>query len=136
MNEVEKKEDENSEDNDLTKSKNQDSQNSGQQSDNSQTLSISSYNTNSHQIENKKYQDPYIVREPLESHYFDPWVGGWTRLNNRFVVNPQLYGYWIKVVEIHEKLHNIYKTGNEAFVEKMTWYNFRNGYFNLSGSYS
>jgi len=76
---------------------------------------------------------PYIIREPLESHYFDPWVGGWTRLNNRFVINPQLYGYWIKIVEIHEKLHNIYQTGDEAFVERMTQYNFRNGYFDLGG---
>jgi leucyl aminopeptidase (aminopeptidase T) len=96
-------------------------------------------NTNSgYQIQsiNKKSYEPYIVREPLESHYFDPWIGGWTRLNNRFVINPQLYGYWIKIVEIHEKLHNIYKTGDEGFVERMTQYNFRNGYFNLSGGYS
>jgi len=84
---------------------------------------------------NKKPYEPYIIREPLESHYFDPWIGGWTRLNNRFVINPQLYGYWIKVVEIHEKLHNIYQTGDEAFVERMTWHNFRNGYSNL-GTYS
>ena len=84
---------------------------------------------------NKNPYEPYIIREPLESHYFDPWVGGWTRLNNRFVINPQLYGYLIKIVEIHEKLHNIYQTGDEAFVERMTRYNFRNGYFNLSGSY-
>ena len=84
----------------------------------------------------RKPYEPYIVREPLESHYFDPWVGGWTRLNSRFVINPQLYGYWIKIVEIHEKLHNIYQTGNEVFVEKMTRYNFRNGYFNLSRGYS
>ena len=83
---------------------------------------------------NKNPYEPYIIREPLESHYFDPWVGGWTRLNNRFVINPALYGSWIKIVEIHEKLHNIYKTGDEAFVERMTQYNFRNGYFNL-GSY-
>lgn len=81
---------------------------------------------------NKKPYDPYVVREPLESHYFDPWIGGWTRLNNKFVINPQLYGYWIKIVEIHEKIHNIYKTGNEGFVERTTRYNFRNGYFNLS----
>jgi leucyl aminopeptidase (aminopeptidase T) len=72
--------------------------------------------------------EPYIIREPLESHYFDPWVGGWTRLNGGFVVNPQLYGYWIKVVEIHEKIHNLYKTGDETFVEKMTWHVFRNCY--------
>jgi leucyl aminopeptidase (aminopeptidase T) len=84
----------------------------------------------------KTTYNPYIIREPLESHYFDPWVGGWTRLNNRFVINPDLYGYWIKVVEIHEKLHNIYQTGNEAFVERMTWHNFRNGYFDLSVGYS
>jgi len=83
----------------------------------------------------KNPYEPYIIREPLESHYFDPWIGGWTRLNNRFVINPQLYGHWIKIVEIHEKLHNIYQTGDEAFVERMTWHNFRNGYFNLS-SYS
>jgi len=86
------------------------------------------------QSTNKKPYEPYIIREPLESHYFDPWIGGWTRLNNRFVINPQLYGYWIKIVEIHEKLHNIYQTGNEAFIERMTMHNFRNGYFNL-GSY-
>ncbi len=86
----------------------------------------------SYKQERKPYE-PYIVREPLESHYFDPWIGGWTRLNNKFVINPTLYGYWIKIVEIHEKIHNIYKTGNEGFVEKMTRYNFRNGYFNLSG---
>jgi leucyl aminopeptidase (aminopeptidase T) len=84
--------------------------------------------------EKSKPYEPYIVREPLESHYFDPWIGGWTRLNNRFVINPTLYGYWIKIVEIHEKIHNIYKTGNEGFVERMTRYNFRNGYFNL-GNY-
>ena len=84
---------------------------------------------------NKNPYEPYIVREPLESHYFDPWIGGWTRLNNKFVINPQLYGYWIKIVEIHEKLHNIYQTGDEAFVESMTWHNFRNGYFNLSRGY-
>jgi len=84
----------------------------------------------------KNPYNPYIIREPLESHYFDPWIGGWTRLNNRFVINPQLYGYWIKIVEIHEKLHNIYQTGDEAFVERMTWYNFRNGYFDLSDGYS
>jgi leucyl aminopeptidase (aminopeptidase T) len=84
----------------------------------------------------RKPYEPYIMREPLESHYFDPWIGGWTRLNNRFVINPQLYGYWIKIVEIHEKIHNIYQTSNEAFVERMTRYNFRNGYFNLSGGYS
>ncbi|MDI6826577.1 MAG: aminopeptidase [Candidatus Aenigmarchaeota archaeon] len=83
----------------------------------------------------KNPYEPYIVREPLESHYFDPWIGGWTRLNNRFVINPQLYGYWIKIVEIHEKIHNIYKTGDEAFVERVTWHYFRNGYLNLS-SYS
>ena len=98
---------------------------------------INEQNTNSvgyqSQPINKNPYDPYIVREPLESHYFDPWIGGWTRLNNRFVINPQLYGYWIKIVEIHEKLHNIYQTGNEGFVEAMTWHNFRNGYFNLSG---
>jgi leucyl aminopeptidase (aminopeptidase T) len=81
----------------------------------------------------KKPYDPYVVREPLESHYFDPWIGGWTRLNSKFVINPQLYGYWIKIVEIHEKIHNVYKTGNEGFVERMTRYNFRNGYFNLGG---
>ena len=80
----------------------------------------------------KNPYEPYIIREPLESHYFDPWIGGWTRLNNRFVINPQLYGYWIKIVEIHEKLHNIYQTGDEGFVERMTWHNFRNDYFNLS----
>jgi predicted RNA-binding protein with TRAM domain len=85
----------------------------------------------SYKQERKPYE-PYIVREPLESHYFDPWVGGWTRLNNKFVINPTLYGYWIKIVEIHEKIHNIYKTGDEGFVERMTRYNFRNGYFNLS----
>jgi len=84
---------------------------------------------------NKSPYNPYIVREPLESHYFDPWIGGWTRLNDRFVINPDLYGYWRKIVEIHEKIHNIYKTGNEAFVERMTWHNFRNGYFNISGGY-
>jgi len=95
-------------------------------------ISSAGYNINPHQ----KTNEPYIVREPLESHYFDPWIGGWTRLNNRFVINPELYGYWIKVVEIHEKIHNIYNTGNEAFVEMMTWRNFRNGYFNLSGGYS
>jgi leucyl aminopeptidase (aminopeptidase T) len=87
------------------------------------------------QSTDKKPYEPYIFREPLESHYFDPWIGGWTRLNNRFVINPQLYGYWIKIVEIHEKIHNIYKTGDESFVERMTNYNFRNGYFNLSGGY-
>lgn len=85
------------------------------------------------QSTNKKQYEPYIIREPLESHYFDPWIGGWTRLNNRFVINPQLYGYWIKIVEIHEKIHNIYQTGDETFVERMTWHNFRNGYFDLSG---
>jgi len=95
-------------------------------------ISSAGYNINPYQ----KPNEPYIVREPLESHYFDPWIGGWTRLNNRFVINPELYGYWIKVVEIHEKIHNIYNTGNEAFVEMMTWRNFRNGYFNLSGGYS
>jgi len=84
---------------------------------------------------NKSPYDPYVIREPLESHYFDPWIGGWTRLNNKFVINPQLYGYWIKIVEIHEKIHNIYKTGDEGFVERMTRYNFRNGYFNLGGGY-
>jgi len=94
--------------------------------------SSAGYNINPYQ----KPNEPYIIREPLESHYFDPWIGGWTRLNNRFVINPELYGYWIKVVEIHEKIHNIYKTGNEAFVEMMTWRNFRNGYFNLGGGYS
>jgi len=94
----------------------------------------SDYNFNPYQT--KKSNDSYIVREPLESHYFDPWIGGWTRLNNRFVINPDLYGYWIKIVEIHEKLHNIYQTGDEAFVERMTWHNFRNGYFNLSRGYS
>ena len=83
--------------------------------------------------EKRKPYEPYIVREPLESHYFEPWIGGWTRLNNKFVINPTLYGYWIKIVEIHEKIHNIYKTGDEGFVERMTRYNFRNGYFNLSG---
>jgi leucyl aminopeptidase (aminopeptidase T) len=82
--------------------------------------------------EKRKPYEPYIVREPLESHYFEPWIGGWTRLNNKFVINPTLYGYWIKIVEIHEKIHNIYKTGDEGFVERMTRYNFRNGYFNLS----
>jgi len=51
------------------------------------------------------------------------------------LINPDLYGYWRKIVEIHEKLHNIYQTGDEAFVERMTWHNFRNGYFNLSGGY-
>jgi len=84
---------------------------------------------------NKNTQDPYIVRELLESHYFDSWVGGWTRLNGRFVINPDLYSEMIKIVEIHEKIHNIYNTGNEAFVEKMTWHNYRNGYFDLSGGY-
>jgi leucyl aminopeptidase (aminopeptidase T) len=76
----------------------------------------------------KRSYEPYIVREPLESHYFDPWVGGWTRLNGRFVVNPQLYGYWIKIVEIHEKIHNLYETKDENFVERMTQYVFRNCY--------
>ena len=85
-------------------------------------------------VKNKPY-DPYIVREPLESHYFEPWIGGWTRLNGRFVINPDLYGYMRKIVEIHEKIHNLYNTGNEAFVERMTQYIFRNGYFNLSGNY-
>ena len=85
-------------------------------------------------VKNKPY-DPYIVREPLESHYFEPWIGGWTRLNGRFVINPDLYGYMRKIVEIHEKIHNLYNTGNEAFVEKMTQHIFRNGYFNLSGNY-
>jgi hypothetical protein len=79
---------------------------------------------------------PYIVQEPLESHYFDPWIGGWTRLNGRFVINPDLYGEMRKIVEIHEKIHNIYKTGNEAFVESMTNYIFRNNYHNLSQGYS
>jgi len=94
--------------------------------------STPNYNINPYQ----KSNEPYIVREVLESHYFDPWIGGWTRLNSKFVINPELYGYWIKIVEIHEKIHNIYNTGNEAFVEMMTWRNFRNGYFNLSGGYS
>jgi hypothetical protein len=85
-------------------------------------------------VKNKPY-DPYIVREPLESHYFEPWIGGWTRLNGRFVINPDLYGYMRKIVEIHEKIHNLYNTGNEAFVESMTQHVFRNGYFNLSGNY-
>jgi len=94
---------------------------------------VESHPTSGYELQksNKKPSDPYVVKEPLESHYFDPWVGGWTRLNNKFVINPQLYGYWIKIVEIHEKIHNIYKTGNEGFVERMTRYNFRNGYFNL-----
>jgi len=100
---------------------------------------VNEQNSNSvgYQIQstNKKPYEPYVIREPLESHYFDPWIGGWTRLNNRFVINPNLYGYWIKVVEIHEKIHNIYQTGDEAFVENMTWYNFRNGYFDLGGGY-
>lgn len=90
---------------------------------------------NPYKNQTKPY-NPYIIREPLEPHYFDPWVGGWTRLNNRFVINPQLYGYWIKIVEIHEKIHNIYQTGNEGFVERMTQHIFRNGYFSLSGGYS
>jgi len=85
-------------------------------------------------VKNKPY-DPYIVREPLESHYFEPWIGGWTRLNGRFVINPDLYGYMRKIVEIHEKIHNLYKTGNEAFAENLTQHVFRNGYFNLSGNY-
>ena len=85
---------------------------------------------------NNSPRDPYIVREPLESHYFDPWIGGWTRLNGRFVINPDLYGEMIKIVEIHEKIHNIYNTGNEGFVENMTMHNYRNRYFNLSGGYS
>jgi leucyl aminopeptidase (aminopeptidase T) len=88
------------------------------------------FNSVGYQIQPNNKQYNYIIREPLESHYFKPWIGGWTRLNNRFVINPQLYGYWIKIVEIHEKLHNIYQTGDEAFVERMTRYNFRNGYFN------
>jgi hypothetical protein len=48
---------------------------------------------------------------------------------------PDLYGEMIKIVEIHEKMHNIYKTGNEAFVESMTQYSFRNGYFDLRNGY-
>jgi len=90
------------------------------------------YDTNKYKVIATPY-NPYIIREPLESHYFEPWVGGWTRLNDRFVINPQLYGYWIKIVEIHEKIHNIYQTGNEGFVESMTQHIFRNGYFNLGG---
>jgi len=85
-------------------------------------------------VQNSPY-NPYIVQEPLESHYFDPWVGGWTRLNNRFVINPDLYGYMRKIVEIHEKIHNLYNTGNEAFVERMTQHVFRNQYFNLGSGY-
>ena len=85
-------------------------------------------------VKNKPY-NPYVVREPLESHYFEPWIGGWTRLNGRFVINPDLYGHMRKIVEIHEKIHNLYNTGNEGFVERMTQHVFRNGYFNLSGNY-
>jgi leucyl aminopeptidase (aminopeptidase T) len=99
------------------------------------SLSAADYDTSS-KYDIKTPYNPYILREPLESHYFDPWIGGWTRLNNRFVINPQLYGYLIKVVEIHEKIHNIYKTGNEGFVEMMTQHIFRNKYFSLSGNYS
>lgn len=93
--------------------------------------STTSYNPDTYQTEDKgSYDSPYIEREPLESHYFDRWTWGWTRLNNRFVVNPDLYGEEIRFTKIHEIIHNLYNTGEEAFVEKMTRYVFRNEYSN------
>jgi len=73
----------------------------------------------------KEPYKPYIIQEPLESHYFPRWVLGFTRLNNRFVIRPGLYGKEITHVKIHEKVHNEEKTGNEYVVETETRHRLR-----------
>jgi len=73
----------------------------------------------------KEPYEPYIIQEPLEFHYFPRWVLGFTRLNNRFVVRPDLYGKEITHVEIHERVHNEYETGDEGFVDMITRHKLR-----------
>lgn len=76
---------------------------------------LSSENEN-HQIK-PRYKTNYIDPTAGWTYFFnDTRLHAWTRLNGRWVVNPNDYGIEADDNHIHENAHINYQTGDEGFV--------------------
>lgn len=66
-----------------------------------------------------RYEHYYqrMLRDIVPLIDIPPSILGWTRMNNHWVMDPELYGEKAIIVMLHEKSHNKLGSGNEYAVQ-------------------